>query len=439
MNFVRIENVFTGEKDRTIEILSKVYNDNEFLKEKIRLIVNGILDSSAIKGKKVLLKPNWVLQNKVKDDEICLRTNNSFLLAALEVLLEKKPASIIIGDAPIQSCNWEKMLSKPFLRTIVAMSAKYSLPIAIKDFRRVTFDPSQNILTKERKPLSNYIIFDVGKESYLEPISSIKNNFRVIDYAPDRLANSHSIGMHKYCIAKEFFEVDIVISMPKIKTHQKAGITGTLKNLVGLNGDKDYLPHHRVGGVGFGGDCYPGKNILRRTSEWALDMANKQQGKKVYRFLRLAAIVFWKLSIPKKVHQLDAGWFGNDTVWRMVLDLNKIAIFGKEDGTLSNIPQRELYSLCDGIIGGQGNGPLNPTPLPLGVICFSNNSPMSDICMASLMGFDYRLIPLLANISNNDMKSVEILLNEKKVSLNDLSKMSIDTLPPPGWVDYFGK
>ncbi|NQU99281.1 MAG: DUF362 domain-containing protein, partial [Parcubacteria group bacterium] len=290
-----------------------------------------------------------------------------------------------------------------------------------------------------RKPLSKYIIFDLGENSNLEPISSIKNNFRVIDYSPDRLATSHSIGIHKYCITKEFFDADIVISMPKIKTHQKAGITGALKNLVGLNGDKDYLPHHRVGGVGLGGDCYPGKNILRRAAEWALDMANKQQGKKIYWVLRLAAIIFWKISIPQKDHQLDAGWFGNDTVWRMVLDLNKIAIFGKEDGTLSKIPQRELYSLCDGIVGGQGNGPLNPIPLPLGVICFSNNSPMSDICMTSLMGLDYRLIPLLANVSHNDMKSVEILLNEKKVSLNKLSKMSIDTLPPPGWVDYLRK
>ncbi len=68
----------------------------------------------------------------------------------------------------------------------------------------------------------------------------------------------------------------------------------------------------------------------------------------------------WKLSFPKKVHYLVAGWYGNDTAWRMVIDLNKIAIYGKQDGTISKTPQLQPHSLCDEIIGGQGDWPLNP-------------------------------------------------------------------------------
>ena len=117
------------------------------------------------------------------------------------------------------------------------------------------------------------MIFDVGTQSYLEPITTSENRFRVTNYNPDRLVNSHRKGVHKYCIAKDVFDVDIVISLPKIKTHQKAGLTNAMKILVGVNGDKDFLPHHRLGAKGYGGDCYPEYNLLRSCSEWCLDTA----------------------------------------------------------------------------------------------------------------------------------------------------------------------
>jgi len=38
---------------------------------------------------------------------------------------------------------------------------------------------------------------------------------------------------------------------------QKAGITVSLKNLVGINGDKNWLPHHTEGNPNNGGDEHP--------------------------------------------------------------------------------------------------------------------------------------------------------------------------------------
>lgn len=440
-DFVKIETFFLSNNDRNVPTLAKLYKDNILLREKILNVGNGFLDNeSVIKGKKILLKPNWVLHNNNETDDICLRTNDLFLLALLEIVLKRHPEQIIIADAPIQGCNWDLILSKEFLAKISELSTEYNTPVYIKDLRRVTFNPELNNPIKERKPLSDYIIFDLKEDSHLEIISSKKNIFRVTDYNPDRLADSHSLGRHKYCISKELFDADIVISLPKIKTHQKSGITGALKNIVGFNGDKDYLPHHRIGGTGFGGDCYPGKNILRRTSEWLMDNANKHQGKAIFILLRFTALVIWKLSIPKKVHHLGAGWFGNDTVWRMVMDLNKIVIYGKNDGTISDKPQRTLYSLCDGIIGGQGDGPLTPLPLPLGVISFSNNSSMNDICMATLMNFDIQKISLLkAAFDNVHFRNIDITLNGSNINLSDLSRLSIQTIPPKGWVDYLSK
>ncbi|MEI8273992.1 MAG: DUF362 domain-containing protein [Paludibacter sp.] len=438
MNFINIVTFYTNKSDRNIEKLAEVYDNKILLSEKIRIIGKGYLDNAdKITGKKILLKPNWVLHDRNEHDSICLRTNNNIILALTEILAEKKPSQILIGDAPVQGCDWDKMLDDNFYKSINDLSIQYSVPITVKDFRRVTFDPRLNNPVKERNPLSDYLIFDLGNESYLEQITSNKNKFRVTSYNPDRLAKAHAKGIHKYCITKELLEADLVISIPKIKTHQKTGITGALKNLVGVNGDKDFLPHHRIGGVGFGGDCYPGRNIFRRISEYTLDTANRNQGKIIYKSLFYLSLAIWKISRPKNVHQMAAGWPGNDTTWRMVMDLNKIATFGKMDGTISQKPQRMIYSLCDGIIGGQGDGPLDPKPLPLGIICFSNNSSLNDICMGTLMGFNIQKISLLRNALNEiKNQNSKIEFNNKEVVLNGLLMHSIPTLPPPGWVNY---
>lgn len=435
-HIVNIHSFFSSPKERTIEFLEKVYADLPLLKEAMFGLTSAWLTDELIRGKKVLVKPNWVKHSSIATDEICLRTHDQFTLAALEVILEKKPAHILLGDAPIQGCRWEEMLSPAFIQKVNELSSKYCIEIEIKDFRRVTFDPSKNNPIKERNPMSDYIIFDVGKESWLEPITlKDKKQFRVTNYDPDRLAESHRQGVHKYCIAKALFYADVVISLPKVKTHQKAGITAALKNIVGLNGDKDYLPHHRLGGTGFGGDCYPGKNYLRYWAELATDFANRRQGKLLYWLGFRTASLLWKLSLPRKEHHLEAGWHGNDTTWRMVLDLNKIVEFGRADGRLADNPQRQLFSLCDGIIGGQGDGPLKPEPLPIGVISFTNHSAANDTAMATLMGFESEKIPLLKAVSTTK-KIAKIRWNDDEVKLKDLKKFAIKALPPSGWIKY---
>jgi hypothetical protein len=437
-NFSIIQSVYNSENERTLEYLSDIYNDLPLLKSMISGLINDNLKDDQVKDKKILLKPNWVFQSKKKSDDICLRTHDNFLITILEIILEKKPSKVIIGDAPIQGCYWDKVVTPAFHEKIRELSTEFGVPVEIKDFRRRIFDPTKNNPVSERSPLTEYVIFDLGKESFLEPISkSNKNIFRVTSYNPDRLAKAHTVGIHKYCITKELFDVDVVISIPKIKTHQKTGITGALKNLVGINGDKDFLPHHRIGGTGFGGDCYPGKNYLRLWSELALDKANRNQGRLIYWFWIRISSILWRITKRTKVHHIAAAWYGNDTTWRMVMDLNKIALYGRSDGSLADQPQRILFSICDGVIGGQGNGPLKPEPLPFGVICFSNNSAITDISMAILMGFDFHKIPLLeAAYDSSEKNDLNLSFNGSPITLDGLASHSINALPAPGWTDY---
>ena len=433
--FTDILPVYNSDNDRTVEKLSELYNHPDLLLKFISELIAKHFLPEMIQGKRILLKPNWVKHSASEQDEICLRTHDNFLLASLEAIITYKPASILIGDAPIQSCKWDKVVTSALLEKIELLSRNHNVPVNIKDFRRVIFNPSSNQPLTDRLPLSNYLIFDLGKQSFLEPITdATRNVFRVTDYNPDKLAESHRPGVHKYCITKELFDADIVISLPKVKTHQKAGITAALKNLVGVNGDKDYLPHHRVGGSEHGGDCYPGKNLFRTCSEFALDFANRRQGQWWYIVAQKISGAFWRLSLPGQEHHLGAAWHGNDTTWRMVLDLNKIAVYGKADGSISKQVQRQVFSLCDGIIGGQGDGPLRPEPLPLGVISLTNHSGMNDLAMSTLMQFEVSKITMLDEIQKLIKKDkIELSWNYSKLKINELNIYSINTKAPPGW------
>ncbi|MBK6564131.1 MAG: DUF362 domain-containing protein [Saprospiraceae bacterium] len=436
--FVNIDQVFSDEQDRTLEYLSSLYDNMDELVKVIKDVTKDQLNTEKINKKKILLKPNWVRHNIAPLDIISLCTHENFIKACLEVILPLKPLSITIGDAPIQGCNWDKLLSANFINSVQNYSNLHNIPIKIKDFRRVIFNPGLNDLMSEMNSLDDYIIFDLKERSYLEPIThKTKNTFRVTQYNPDRFTESHKPGMHKYCITKELFEADIIISLPKVKTHQKAGITAALKNIVGLNGDKDFLPHHRIGGTKMGGDAYPGKSLLRHWAELSYDHANRNKGNWQYKFFTRLGSLIWIFSFPDKTHQHGAAWYGNDTTWRMVMDLNLIIRFGLPDGTLSDNPQRILYSLCDGIIGGQGDGPLHPEPLPLGMVGFTNDSAWNDLSFAILMNMNIEKISLLSAAKLfSDKNNVVLKYNNNMVKLEDLKKFAVDAKMPPGWIEY---
>ena len=54
-----------------------------------------------------------------------------------------------------------------------------------------------------------------------------------------------------------------IINLAKPKIHRKAGIIGDMKNLVGINGSKDWLPHHKRGSKFDGGDEYLSHNLFK--------------------------------------------------------------------------------------------------------------------------------------------------------------------------------
>lgn len=436
-SFVDIKTFFNTDEDRTIDALRHVYDDKELLFVSVKNLLFRHLTPLDFEGKKVLLKPNLVKENDKPDDEICLFTHPNLIIATVKVILECFPKTIVIGDAPIQDCHWEKMLPQSFYDEISSLSKDTGIPISIRDFRKVIFDAHTNVFGHSIRTDDDYLSFDVGEKSWLEPITDSPIRFRVTNYDPRRMELAHSKGTHRYCIAKEIFESDIVITLPKTKTHRMACLTNSLKILVGMNGDKDYLPHHRIGSKSQGGDCYKSYSFLRSCSECLLDFSNRRRGGALYKVSRRLASALWNRSKPTDEVTVNAGWYGNDTVWRMVMDLNLIAQYGNINGEIMTSPQRTIYTLCDAIVGGQGSGPLQPDPLALGLLCFSNDPFLMDETMGIIFSLNLERVPLLnAAVRLNESKEEEFIVDNRIVDKEFIKKLKTDVQLAPGWVNY---
>jgi hypothetical protein len=92
---------------------------------------------------------------------------------------------------------------------------------------------------------------------------------------------------------------------------------------------------------------------------------------------------------------LDGAWYGNDTVWRMCLDLQRILLYGTPSGKMAGTRQRVVVTITDAIVAGEGEGPLAPEPVESGFVTGAVNAAAADWVHARLMGFDSEQIPLV--------------------------------------------
>ncbi len=353
-------------------------------------------------GAKVLIKPNFVLhKNQGSDGLIPLITHQSIIKAVVAEALKANPQQIIVGDAPVQSCDLDALLRETELDEWAADLQKSDARFAgIVDFRRTVARVVGGVREAEedRRGTENFVLFNLGSDSLLEPLTDDKNSFRVTSYDPRIMAKTHSPGNHQYLAAREVIEADVVINLPKLKTHKKAGITNALKNLVGINGNKEFLPHHRIGGAGEGGDCYPDTDIVKRGLEHIFDRLNTTKSATKGKMLATIGTQFERvMRLQGDETGIEGAWSGNETVPRMCLDLNRILLYGKPDASFGGEVQRRVLHISDAVIAGQGDGPLASGALPLGLILGSENAAAMDWVGAFLLGYDARKISLLTH------------------------------------------
>ena len=362
----------------------------------------GAFGKTIKKGAKVLVKPNFVLhKNQGSGGLTPLITHPSIIKAVVAEVLKANPAQIIVGDAPVQSCDFDALLREAQLDEWAANLQKSDTRFkGIIDFRRTVSKSVGGVRAAEenRRAMENFVLFNLGADSLLEPLTSDKNSFRVTSYDPRLMAKTHSPRNHQYLVAREAIEADVVINLPKLKTHRKAGITNALKNLVGINGNKEFLPHHRIGGAGDGGDCYPDRDLVKRGLETIFDWRNMTTSPAKVKVLQSVGTQFERLMrLRGDEIGIEGAWSGNETVPRMCLDLNRVLLYGKPDASFGDEIQRRVLHISDAVIAGQGDGPLASDELPLGLILAGENAAAMDWTGAFLLGYDALKIPLLTH------------------------------------------
>ena len=159
-------------------------------------------------GTCVTIKPNWVFHNNLSGQGLdCLVTSASLLGAVTELVLRAKPSKVIIGDAPIQGCNLPALMKAAGYDELKRLYAQSTVPIEWCDFRRAVLANSEGVWDRHSSPrqLSDYVLFDLGLESMLEPIAQDAHRFRVTMYNPELMRHTHALGRHQYLIASNMY------------------------------------------------------------------------------------------------------------------------------------------------------------------------------------------------------------------------------------------
>ncbi|HEX6879598.1 MAG TPA: DUF362 domain-containing protein [Terriglobales bacterium] len=358
-------------------------------------------------GEVVVLKPNLVKETHPRDPQgwKYVLTNGSVIRAVADYVWKAigRAGKIYLADAPQTDSSWDAIVRVLGLDAIRGFYRAQGYQLELVDLRQEEWKAEGGVIVSRRKVAGDpngAIAFDLGSASEFAGHAGAGNYYGA-DYDAGEVNRHHSGGRHEYKIAGSVIRADVLFSLPKLKCHKKAGITVSLKNLVGVNADKNWLPHHTEGSPARGGDEHPEPGLKHRVERRAASMLRRMVVKfpgvgprLMQRARRVGTQVFGDTETVIR----SGNWCGNDTIWRMCLDLNKVVAYGNSDGSLRDSKpenRKRHFVLVDGLIAGEGRGPMNPDPVPAGVLVFGVNPPSVDAACAWLMGFDPEKIPVV--------------------------------------------
>jgi uncharacterized protein (DUF362 family) len=329
-------------------------------------------------GDRVLLKPNFIRESHTdRPDEWEQIITHGTVIAAVAEQVAAAGGKITIADAPQTDSDFDKICERTGVR---------SLNAEILDLRREAWRTKNGVIVERRKLPEDprgYTLVDLAGKSCF---ANKSGKFYGADYDTTFTAQHHSAGKHEYLLSRSAMDADVFINLPKLKTHKKVGVTLSLKNLVGINGDKNYLPHFCIGTPDQGGDEFPDSRVQTKVQS-KLISAFKAAAKKSPRWGPVAKRVGTKVFGDTGKVVRSGNWWGNDTTWRMTLDLNQALLLRP------NAPR--YLSIIDGIIAGEGNGPMEADAKPCGVLIAGTHPVAVDFVATKLMGFDWQKIPMI--------------------------------------------
>lgn len=405
-------------------------------------------------GNRVFLLCNFVEQKvgEITDEMFFAKcTHGAVIRAVIDYVMIalRGEGYVSYGNAPLQSCDWNTVIEQTgalkiqkFFKEVCRQKIEVKLVDLRQqiirrntlggvrtDFYKMAADCSVEVNLAEKSLLNNLY------ENYNAP------KFRVLDYDSRRTASCHDKGKHVYYISPEIIGSDVVVSIPKLKTHEKVGLTCGIKGCVGVVAHKDCLAHHRYGPPRHGGDEYPDSLSPLKVISAIHDSAYKMEPGLIRDILH--AIDYFTRKVIRQFHRaLSGSWPGNDTCWRMAVDLARILEYADKTGDLCKDKQRTHLLLTDGIIGGEGDGPLSPKPVPLGYLCFSDNVIVGDYVNALAVGFSPSALPIIREgllqhdypLFGDDVSEQKISVNGKVLNIGSFNgSLGRKFLPPKEW------
>ena len=382
------------------------------------------------RGGRVVLKPNFIRHwNPAREtgsiDSVI--THGSVLRAAADyAFLAVGPGGqVSIAEAPQHDCDFGRIREIAGLDALVRFyEESFGAELAVIDLRREEVRYADGVIV-ERRPLPGdplgYRVIDLGERSLFHGSGLDPERFRGADYDPGPTSAHHRDGRNEYLLSETALCADLVVNLPKLKTHKKTGVTLALKNLVGINGDKNWLPHHCVGSEADGGDEYPGEARTDALRSRAVDVARRwlAQGRGT-RLLRLGRRL--ESAVRGDDFVRSGNWYRNRTTWRMCLDLARAFFYSDASGTHLDAPApvRRALTVLDGIVAGEGEGPLAPSDRPLGVVLASLDPVALDLVAVRLMGFDEGRIPKIREALGADALPLTRVRGVEDVELVEL-------------------
>ena len=400
-------------------------------------------------GQRVFLLCNFVYHRRPFETAAqftCKCTHASVIRAVADyalIALDGK-GEVVIGNAPLQSCDWDAVLDQTGTRALIEYYRLHRCNVRAMDLRcyRSAYSTIGTRSNGRFENVSDAVAIDLGRDSLLAELPG-NSAFAVTDYDPADTQRHHRSGRHSYAVHREILAADAIIGIPKLKVHEKVGLTCGLKNYVGTCALKQTLPHHRIGSPRDGGDEYPER------SPWSAlaSQAHARYARLPHGFWSDGALAVVDRGIRRlclRAGSVAGGaWHGNDTAWRMAGDLFRIAEFADRRGVMQSKPQRRLLTVVDGIVAGEGEGPLAPQPVPLGTIVFSDDTALADWACCELIGFDVRKVPLVYQsllrhgIDPADEPGPDVTLNQRLLPISQLNHYcQRSLLPPRGWRNY---
>jgi uncharacterized protein (DUF362 family) len=435
-----------------------------FLDALTKLLAEAIsgtqLPSMVVSSRSIVLKPNWVKEYHPRYQEgwRWVITEPTVIVALVVVLrtVLRFSGQITILDAPQTDSSFERIMELcEFDRRFREAGLRLGVDATVLDIRKEEWTNESGVIVSRRglpgDPLG-YVAFDLGEGSEFFGHWG-QGRYYGADYDSRELNSHHSGGRHEYLISRSVLEADLIISIPKLKTHKKAGVTGALKNLVGVNGDKNWLPHHTEPSWCLSGDERPDNGMFSRLERLATNsvrgllLRSPALNRLAHRQLRGSAIAV--LGDNSQVVR-SGNWWGNDTTWRMCLDLNKVVAYGNSDGTLRQPLLKNAkphFALVDALIAGEGNGPMDPDPVTCGCLILASEPAVADAVGAVIMGFCPEKIPIIRQAFSCRMYPLsattldEIVVESNEPSWNgpllEIEQTSLFRFKPhSGWVGH---